>query len=206
MGKKILLSLLTLLIFVGCNKNNGGGGGQPLAPVGPVGPVGPGGNWGSCAACTSGVRNPFAALVGVKSADGSQEILIALDLIIDGAVPGFNYSDPKAFLYYQGPAVVQGVIRVLRANDPLVCFVAPGDYTINPLSVSQAQNGVIGGGSFEAVGPGGKMLIRLGSSQVNNMSDPNGVSNGSPSNRIGLNLFIDSVSNYPHPCGQLSTY
>lgn len=198
MGKKILLTLLTSLAIVGCNKNNGGDG-QPIAP-------GYGGNWGACAACTSGVRSPYAALVGVQSSDISQEVLIALDLIIDGAIPNFPYADPKAFLYYQGPAVVQGVIRVTRANDPLVCFIAPGDYAINPLSVSYANYGVVGGGSFEAVGPGGKMLIRMGQSQVNNMTDPNGVNSQSGTNRIGLNLYIDSVSNYPYPCGQLSTY
>lgn len=200
MGKKILILTFVALAFLGCNKNSGGG--QPVAPIGP----GPGGNWANCQACTGMIRSPFAALVGVQSADVSNEILIALDLIIDGAIPGFPYQDPKAFLYYQGPVAVQGVIRVTQPNDPLVCNVAPGDYQLRPLTVSSAQYGVVSGGSFEAIGPGGRMLIRLGSSQVNNMTDPNGVYNGSPSNRIGLNMYIDQVQGYPYPCGGLSTY
>lgn len=201
MAKKILFLTFVALAFLGCNKN-GGNGGQPVAPIAP----GPGGNWGACQSCTGMIRSPFAALVGVQSADASNEILIALDLIIDGSVPGFPYSDPKAFLYYSGPLAVQGVIRVTRANDPLVCNIAPGDYQLQPQSVSQANRGVIQGGSFVATGPGGQMLIRLGASQVNNHTDPNGVSNVSSSNRIGLNMYIDSVSNYPYPCGGLSTY
>lgn len=199
MVKKLLFLAAATVILAGCpGKNNNS---QPVAPVG----YGPGAFNGGCASCAQ-LRTPFAALTGVRSSDTGQRILFALDLFIDGGIPGFNYSDPKAFLYYSGPVVVQGIVRILDANDPLVCNIAPGDYQFVATSVSVANYGVVRGGTFEATGPGGKMLIRMGDSQVNNMTDQAGVVNGSPNNRIGLNLNIDSVSNYPYPCGPLSTF
>lgn len=201
--KQALILLIAIAAAVsGCTKDSNNGGPPPPPPG--AGAPGAITGWGSCTTCSASLRNPVVALVGVKSATFDEKVLFALDLIIDGALPGVNPADPKVFLRYSGPAVVQGIIRVTEANDVSVCNAAPGDYQLDPLTVSSAYLGVVRGGNFQAVGPGGRMMIRIGDSQVNNMTDPNGVHRDSPENRIGLNMIIDSVNNVP--CGRLSTF
>jgi hypothetical protein len=190
-------SMLVASAFLmwGCSKGNDSASNPtPLPPAS-------GYNFSGCQSC-AGLRSPQAGLVGVRSSTVDEKVLLSFDLIVDGGVSSFNYANPKFYLFYRGPVVLQGTLRVVEPNNFEVCGAPVGDYVLRPLNIGQSMDGTISGGTYEAVGPA-RMIIRTGSSSVYNAEDPNGVSRNSPTNRINLNAYIDYVNNVP--CGPLST-
>ena len=189
----VILALFALLVWgVACQKNEGSSVGA--SPYG----VGIYGNYGQ--GCTNCFANPSVLLAGVKSSTGYGEWLMRFDILANSATP-VNLADPKSPLYYSGAAALQGVITVI--NQLSGCMnVAPGDYQVRTVQVGQMMMGTLSGMKLEAVGPGGRILMSVGTSTLYN---PNGVSRYDlEGNRLGMNLRLDFVNG--QPCGPLSTY
>lgn len=157
--------------------------------------------WQSCGGCAGTMGQAIPGLVGVRSSTVDETVLFAFDLLVsqNGMI---DWNNPKAILFYNGPASIQGALRVTMPGMSL-CGAPAGDYQIRPLSPSTiASGGMISYGTFEAVGPG-RIIFRLGSSSLYNAVDPYGVNRNSATNRINLNLMIDSVNGMA--CGPLVT-
>lgn len=193
----VFLGLLTSVLTISGCKTGGSSGGGGTATVTPW--------WQSCSACATNIGTAYPGLIGVHSATVDGSVLFSLDMIVDQARSGLNWNDPKAILYYSGPVSLQGVMRVSTSNNFNVCNAPAGDYTIQPMTTSTlASGGSLSYGTFQAVSStGGRVIFRIGSSSLYNYEDPNGVSSTSYTNRLQLNINIDSVNNVP--CGALAT-
>jgi len=194
-----LLPLLAIasLSMVACKKNDN----SAPAPV----PVAVQPNWTNCPTCTTNIGQGMPGLVGVRSSTTNENVLFAFDIVVAQQVSQVNWADPKAILYYNGPASLQGALRIVAPNDIMVCNALPGDYEIRPLTTSMiASGGGLSHGTFEALGANGSRIVfRVGTSMLYNSQDPGGVRQGSQTNRLQLNLILDFVNN--QPCGSLAT-
>lgn len=198
-SNKIMLKLtgvfiVMMTVLAGCGKNDNSNTSAATPQLNP--------NWGNCSGCSGILGQPIPGLIGVRSQTASGDALFAFDLIVnqDGRI---DWNDPKAFLYYAGPATLQGAIRITQPGGLSFCGAPPGDYEVRPMSPSMISvGGIVSGGSFEALGPT-RIIFRVGPSTVYNPQDPWGVNRNSATNRIGFNLFVDFVNGFP--CGPLST-
>lgn len=190
--RKFLIPLMFLasLAITACDKSGGGSSAST-----------PGSNyWQSCANCQMFGQGP-ALLTAVKGQTTDGGLQFSLDLQgQSGGMPA--YGNPKAVVYYQGPAAFTGYMRV--NNSSLICGAMPGDYLIRPLQPSSMYALTVQGGQYEAMGPNGfRILFRLGNAVFYN-NDGGGVSSASMNNRVGLNIILDYVNG--SPCGSISTY
>lgn len=204
LAKKVLVTLLAAssLFFVACKKNDNSSGNASTPQA-----VQPG--WTGCATCVSSIGSPVDGLIGVLASSYDQKVLMSLDIILDGArLTNANPADPKLILSYMGPVVLQGAIKITAPTMAGYCTLPPGDYGFLPLSASATSSqGVVSGGQFEAVSAAGKFVFSLNGSSVYNSQDPQGVNLASRTNRIQMNLRIESLNGQPQPCnGMLSTY
>ena len=184
------------LSIVGCKKNDGGGDPAPV-PV----PVAVG-----LTACQSCFANPVPMLSSVKSQTTGNELAFDLNIYVDPAMAaGLDLNNPYIESYYMGSAAFAGVLH-LTAQIPggMGCPVTPGDYTINTINAGQINRGMISGLRFEAIGPAGRMVMMVNSSEIYNRDNIDGVTRAALNNRIGMMLNLESVNNVP--CGILATY
>jgi|GEM_PF-5547033 len=191
----IFLMLALFHTVIACN-NNSGGGATAVAPTNPY-PYNP-----ACPNCGPiGQQGGAPILTNVKSATGSERVLFGIDILANGPMP-VNMADPKAAVYYNGPVVVRGTMRITDAYESMFCYAQPGDYTIQTVEMVQMSSLTLAGGRLVAQGPGGQIAMRIYNAQFYNPSET--VWSQSQNNRVGLNLYVESVNG--RPCGSVSTY
>lgn len=190
----IFLILILFQAVIACNNNGGGGAAAPAAPV-----YGYGGYNPMCPTCTAGVGG-MPLLTNVKSATGSERVLFGLDILaVNGAQ--VNMMDPKAAVMYSGMAAIAGTMRVLDPNDSMMCYAAPGDYTIQTVEPIMMGSLMLSGGRLIAQGPGGQLNMRIMNAQFYNSTET--VWSQSQNNRVGFNLYVERNG---MPCGSVSTF
>lgn len=192
----LMMAVFGALSLTACKKNDN----SENSTVPAVRPI-----WTNCGNCAATIGQGIPGLIGVRSATTNENVLFSFDLIVSQQSGMVNWNDPKAILYYTGPVSLQGVLRVQSAGDVMVCYAPPGDYEIRPMSSSSiSSGGVLSYGTFEAISQNGSRIIfRVGSSQIYNAQDPQGVSRNSQANRIAFNLILDQVNG--SYCGPLAT-
>lgn len=196
----ILMILALFHTVVACNRNDSNSG-VAAAPGFPAQPGFPGGFNPACPTCPPVPGGGALLLSNVKSATASERVLFGLDVIATGGI-AVNPMDPKAAVYYTGPVAVQGVMRVTDPYDSMFCYAAPGDYTIQTVQMVQMSALTLNGGRLIAQGPGGQIVMMIQNAQFYNPSET--VWAQSQNNRVGLNVYVESVNG--RPCGSVSTY
>lgn len=189
----IFLMLVLFQAVIACNNN--GGGSSATAPVNPYGYIGN----PMCPTCTAGMGG-MPLLTNVKSATGSERVLFGLDVFAMGGTQ-VNMYDPKAAVMYSGMAAIAGTMRVLDANDSMMCYTAPGDYTVQTVEPIMMGSLMLSGGRLIAQGPGGQLNIRIMNAQFYNSTET--VWSQSQNNRVGFNMYVERNG---MPCGSVSTF
>jgi len=198
--KWIPLALLAMLTVVACN--NGGGSKSASTPGSDT--------WAQCAGCGT-LTNPTALLSNVQAQTADGQIQFNLHLAGQGTGM-MQMGHPKAAVYYQGPAALTGVMRI--SNPGAFCGAPAGDYSIQPVQLSNMYALTLQGGTYQATMGGYAFQFRIVTAQLYNR-DGDGVTAMSAGNRIGLNLVINHVAGmnsqmmgggFGFACGGISTY
>ncbi len=197
-----LLSLVIVLLSVGCqskkNKSN------PLPPpiLGTPPPNYYNGNYGGALCPTCNVNVPWTIFTGTDSQGAAGGITLSLDFYGDPNL-GYYFYDPRIPMMYTGPVVVRGQLTV-NTIDPLICSIPVGQYQIISLSAGQWQGGVVTT-SYSGYGPtalemearnlqyGSVVRMRLAKAVIYN---PTGTSSWYP-NKLGGTLVFEYRDGMP---------
>lgn len=186
-----LVSALLMLGAVGLAACGGGssGGGSASTPTNTV--------WDQCGGC-SNLANGAVILDNVQAQTPDGAVTFWFNVV---GAQGSNLAGPKSVIFYAGPATISGNMRVNTASFTW-CNMPIGNYQLQPLQPSNFGSGLMYGGAFQAIGPGGfPVRFRVNNAVFYNPVD--GLTLGSSSNRANLNLILDSVGG--SPCGSMAT-
>jgi len=199
-AKKVTTNLLHVLALVGtlsmtaaCSKKDDSNppvaiGAQPLVCQGTM--------------CANVGQAPGVLIsAGATASVNGTQIDMAMDVI--GDATRFNINDPKAVITYNGPAAIAGYLRIQGSGGggnfgSGVCGAFPGDYYMQAIQQGSMTMATVTGGRIAGTGPnGGRIEATILQGVLYNGQDPNGTSKGSSTNRLYLNMVIESVNGQP---------
>lgn len=182
------LVLMVSLAVVGCKKKDDGPTEAVTPPV-----VNPQVGLDGCSSC---FVSPIALITSVKSVNLRQTFQFLFNIYGDRSTgfTGSEYANPISV--YTGPVGIDGELNITQTE----CGIPTGRYILRTVKTGWASSGIIYGLQVEGLNTLGQGSILLGVLQG---IITNQVKNGSPENRMGLNLQIQvgSVS-----CGITATY
>lgn len=125
----------------------------------------------------------------------------------NGQYPNTNYNSNYDFNNSRIAAVYSGMVmlrgNLVISNGGLYCNATNGTYTVQTVSAGQYSGGQLGSMRLEANSPtGGRIVMRVSGGTFYNATT--GLDKNSQENRVGLNMYLESVNG--QPCGELSTY
>jgi hypothetical protein len=193
--QKMLMSSLFLLGIIACNKNdNSSSNAQQYVNPG-YGPLNC--NVAGCTFISGNNLNYSVLITATGTATGMySQIMVAFDFLANGN--SMNTVNPKAVITYSGPISLSGYLRISSNTGTQVssvCGAAAGDYLMQPIQPGTMQNSIVTGGRISGFGPNGNRIdATIFSGTLYNSDDINGLYRGSPSNRVYLQMTIDSVN------------
>jgi len=154
--------------------------------------------WATCTNCQN-IQQGQPLLESVQAQTVDQSTLFSLQ-VYGNPGPGCMQPMNKLIICAQGNATIGGIMRVQNGN--MFCGIPNGDYQVQPVQTSQITQGVIFGGQYQAVGPGGHRIVLQLQSAI--LTNPNGLDLLSRHNRIGLNASVTRSDGAF--CGWISTH
>lgn len=178
--------LLSTQVMVSCSKKEGGSKKKIPVVVNPN-------PWGT-GVPGSGVLARTTSETSVVALNATFSIL--LDLYSQNPVNGqagnyMNYQDPKLVTYYSGMVSANGQLTVNGSNGQ--CGVTPGVYSITTVSPGQIGMGVVSNLRVQATNGVTQILMTVANGILYNSTDPNGTNSASSSNRMGGEIWIESI-------------
>ena len=146
------------LAVTACGNKDNGGGGSTIAVV-------PGAA-ASCVGCPASTTLVASALGRSWATYSTEQAQLSLNFYGDTAYTG---SQTPGSLYYHGPIVAGGVLRVRIAKTAPGCIIPAGDYTVTTLAPGQWSNQLFSPIQLQAVGP-----VTLQLTMRNNTVNPSG--------------------------------
>jgi hypothetical protein len=191
---KVFSALLLIGVVVttgACSKSsdNGASAQPPVAPLcTQPGGCPPPGSLGNAALLisASGTSSGYYA-----------QIDIAMDIL--GVAGQFDPNNPKAAIFYKGPATLAGYLRITGTTGVTsICGAPAGEYLMATTQPGTMYSATYTGGTISGGGPGGVRLdAEIIQGVLYNNQDPMGTSKGSTTNRLFLQMVIKAVNGQP---------
>lgn len=182
------LAIVVSLAVVGCKKKDDS---APAATV--PAPVTPQVSLDGCSGCFA---SPIALITGVKSTNLRQNMQFVINIYGDRGT-GFTQSEyVSPVAAYYGPVGIDGELNIVQSE----CGFSIGRYILRTIKTGWASSGILYGLQVEALNSlgQGSVLLNVIQGIVTNQTR-----NGSPENRMGLNVQLQSNG---YSCGVTATY